>query len=133
MLCSFNERKIAFRQRIRWAKGILLVFVRNAPRLLVNIICGKKYIKRNNKKEKNIWKRVLESIRFRFMSFDTFGHLLPLPFINLCKWVVFSLFFYFFFSYTNGFINYDLFSYNSIGSKILGLFFNKKSKNSRLL
>lgn len=116
--------RYAFRQRIRWAKGILLVFVRNAPRLLVNIICGKKYIKRNNKKDKKIWKRILESIRFRFMSFDTFGHLLPLPFINLCKWVVFSLFFYFFFCYTNGFINYDLFSYNSIGSKILGLFFN---------
>ena len=117
--------RYAFRQRIRWAKGILLVFLRNALLLLRNIIFGKKFIK-NNKTKKNIplHKKILESIRFRFMSFDTLGHLLPLPFINLCKWVVFSLFFYFFYSYTNGFINYDVFSYNSIGSKILDIFFD---------
>lgn len=117
--------RYAFRQRIRWAKGILLVFLRNAPRLLVNIFCGKKFIKnKTSKKDETFFGKIFESIRFRFMSFDTFGHLLPLPFINLCKWVAFSLFFYFFYCYNNGFINYDLFSYNSIGSKVLGFFFN---------
>lgn len=122
--------KYAFRQRIRWAKGLLYVLRKSGPHLFVNIIFGKKYLKNKNNrkksKEKSTFKNIIESLKIRFMSFDTLGHLIPLPFINLCKWVLFSILIYACYSYTNGFINYDIFSYNSIGSKILGYFFDIK-------
>ena len=62
----------------------------------------------NNNKIKNKWS-ILESIRHRFASFDTLVQLTPITFINLCRWLVFSVIIYSFYLYNNGFADINLF------------------------
>ncbi len=105
--------KVALRQRLRWSKGHLQAFAQSGPYLFLNIFCGKRFLKTNwknykHKKKKNrTFKQfmldVVESIRHRFASFDTLSQLTPLPFINLCRWLIFSVLIYAFFLYENGF------------------------------
>ena len=49
-----------------------------------------------------MFKKALESIRHRFASFDTLVQLTPISFINLCRWLVFSVIVYGYYLYTNG-------------------------------
>jgi len=108
--------KVALRQRLRWSKGHLQAFVQSGPYLFINIFLGKKYIKTNWNKKKdknrqdNLLFKIIESIRHRFASFDTLIQLTPLSFINLCKWLVVSVFIYGCFCYTNGIENVNLFN-----------------------
>lgn len=107
--------KIALRQRLRWSKGHLQAFAESGPYLFINIIFGKLFIKTNwNKdkknKEKNIFKKLLESIRHRFASFDTLSQLTPVAFINLVRWVIVSVFVYSCVQYTKGINNVALFN-----------------------
>lgn len=37
--------KIALRQRLRWSKGHLLAFAETGPYLLLNVFCGKHFLK----------------------------------------------------------------------------------------
>ena len=46
---------------------------------------------------------VIESIRHRFASFDTLSQLTPISFINLCRWLLFSVLIYGCYAYSNGF------------------------------
>ena len=106
--------KVALRQRTRWSKGHLLAFVESGPGLFLNIFTGKLFIpKENKKKEKFTWKRfflgIIESIRHRFASFDTFSQLLPTSVINLALWIVFSLIIYSNNVYINGLVDVNLF------------------------
>ena len=106
--------KIALRQRLRWAKGLLQAFVESGPHLFMNIIFGKKYLKVKWKmeysKKKNKWLDLVESIRHRFAAFDTLEQLIPIVFINLCRWLFVSVIFYSCFSYKEGITNMALFS-----------------------
>ncbi len=91
--------KIALRQRLRWSKGHLQAFAESGPYLFMNIFFGKLFIKkswkdRKQKQSGNIFKKVIESIRHRFASFDTLGQLTPISFINLCRWLIFSVLIY---------------------------------------
>ena len=105
--------KIALRQRLRWSKGHLQAFVESGPYLFVNIFFGKKFLKVNWKKSKKHEKKkrafkefmldVIESIRHRFASFDTLSQLTPISFINLCRWLLFSVLIYGCYAYSNGF------------------------------
>lgn len=106
--------KIALRQRLRWAKGLLQAFVESGPHLFMNIIFGKKYLKVKWKmeysKKKNKWLDLVESIRHRFAAFDTLEQLIPIVFINLCRWLFVSVIFYSCFCYKEGITNMALFS-----------------------
>ena len=116
--------KIAFRQRLRWSRGFLQVFVSRGPKLFRNIIFGKLFLKDEYKtKSKNIFVRILESIRFRFASFDTLSQLLPIEFINLVRWLIVSVIVYSCVQYTNGLENVAIFAADNWLAKLLnGLF-----------
>lgn len=123
--------KVALRQRLRWSKGHLQAFVESGPYLFINIFFGKRFLKTNwknennnkKKKEKKTFKTVLmnilESIRHRFASFDTLVQLTPLSFINLCRWLLFSVIIYGFYTYNNGVVDVNLFSGGSFLAKFL--------------
>ena len=113
--------KIALRQRLRWSKGHLQAFAESGPYLFINIFFGKLFIKtkwnKEEKKEKrNIFLRILESIRHRFASFDTLVQLTPIAFINLVRWLIVSVIIYSCYTYING-IN-DVYFFSG-GNKIV--------------
>lgn len=114
--------KIALRQRLRWSKGHLQAFAQTGPYLFLNIFLGTHYLKtkwnKETKEYKNIWERILESIRHRFASFDTLSQLTPIVFINLIRWLIFSVIIYACYTYTNG-LNESIFK----GSVWLAKFF----------
>ena len=115
--------KIALRQRLRWSKGHLQAFVQTGPYLFLNIFLGKHYLKtkwgKEEKEYKNIWARILESIRHRFASFDTLSQLTPIVFINLCRWLLFSVLIYACYTYTNGINNESIFKGSVWLAKVL--------------
>ena len=121
--------KIALRQRLRWSRGHLEAFVESGPYLFINIFCGKRFLKSNwnnykHKKKKNRTSKelmldIVESIRHRFASFDTLVQLTPLVFINLCRWLIFSVIIYGFYTYQNGINNVNLFTGGSYFAKAL--------------
>ena len=125
--------KIALRQRLRWSKGHLQAFAESGPYLFINIFFGKRFLKvnwKNNKKNKKRNKTfkefildVIESIRHRFASFDTLSQLTPISFINLCRWLLFSVLIYGCYTYSNGF-NVNLFQGGSYLAKFLREFTN---------
>jgi len=121
--------KIALRQRLRWSKGHLQAFVESGPYLFINIFCGKRFLKTNWKNYKHTKKKnrtfktimldIVESIRHRFASFDTLVQLTPLSFINLVRWLIFSVIIYAFYTYSYGIDSINLFSGGSYLAKIL--------------
>ncbi len=114
--------KIALRQRLRWSKGHLQAFAESGPYLFLNIFLGKKYLKtkrKDNKKEDKLWKRILESIRHRFASFDTLVQLTPIVFINLCRWLIIMVFIYSCYNYANGINDIALFGGSTWLAKLL--------------
>lgn len=120
--------KVALRQRLRWAKGHLQAFAESGPYLFINIFCGKRFLKTNwnkskqkDKKDKtfkNFMLNILESIRHRFASFDTLSQLTPISFINLCRWLLFSVIIYSCYTYSNGLYDINLFSGNTSLAKL---------------
>ena len=103
--------KIALRQRLRWSKGHLLAFAETGPYLLLNVFCGKHFLKtrwQEDKKEKkkkgfkDICKGFLESVRHRFASYDTLMQLTPFSVINIVRWLLVSVIAYGFYCYAYG-------------------------------
>ena len=115
--------KIAFRQRIRWSKGHLLAFIETSPKLVRNIIFGKKYAK-NKKKSKNILFSIFDSIRYRFASFDILMLSIPFSVINLIRWILVSVILYVSYSYIHGITNYNFFGGSTYLARILRYFFS---------
>ena len=116
--------KIALRQRLRWSKGHLQAFAESGPYLFINIFFGKLFLKTNWKnsekvKSKSIILKIIESIRHRFASFDTLVQLTPISFINLCRWLLFSLLIYGYYTYINGLNGVALFSGGNYFAKFL--------------
>lgn len=123
--------KVALRQRLRWSKGHLLAFVETGPYLFVNIFCGKRFLKANwnkdnEKREDNIFKRFLESVRHRFASFDTLVQLTPISFINLCRWLLVLVLIYSCYTYSNGISNLSFFGGSVWLAKLLRGIFDLK-------
>ena len=115
--------KIALRQRLLWSKGHLQAFAESGPYLFINIFLGKLFIKTKwNKKEdkkRNIFEKIVESIRHRFASFDTLSQLTPISFINLVRWLVIYFIIYACYSYTNGITDINLFNGSTWIAKLL--------------
>lgn len=80
--------KIALRQRLRWSKGHLQAFAESGWGLFRNI-----FVDKNTKREEGESFRsyLLKTIRHRFMSFDTFGQLIPKNIFYLAKWLTLDL------------------------------------------
>ena len=126
--------KVALRQRLRWSKGHLLAFVESGPGLFLNIFFGKLFVKKQFKKEqkkydktfKGIILSIVESIRHRFASYDTFIQLLPTSVVNLSLWFIFGVVIYSCNAYTAGVTNLNFFRGGPILCQILRDIFNIK-------
>ena len=90
--------KVAYNQKLRWSKGLLINFKESGLKLFANIFFGEKFVKvkwtKQQKKKYPWWKKILLSIKQRFMMYDTFMHLLPTNVINIFRWLTVSLFFH---------------------------------------
>ena len=121
--------KIALRQRLRWSKGHLLAFLETGPYLFINIFFGKKFIKTKWNKERDkklpIGKRLLESIRHRFASYDTFMQLCPISVLNIFRWLLISLIIFACYSFGKG-IDIALISKGTYLGKFIRLFANPR-------
>ena len=114
--------KVALRQRLRWSKGHLQAFCESGPYLFLNIFLGKKYIKTKwNKKEEKLstGKKIIESIRHRFASYDTLMQLTPLVVINIFRWLLISVILYACYAYGHGINNINVMSGGSYLAKFL--------------
>lgn len=83
--------KVAYNQKLRWSKGLLINFKESGWKLFVNIFCGRKFVKvKWSKKEKKYpwWKKIFISMKDRFIMYDTFMHLLPTNVINITRWII---------------------------------------------
>jgi len=86
--------KIALRQRLRWSRGHILAFVETGPKLFINIIFGKLFLKNRwngkTKKDKTLKGFIygfVESVRHRFASFDTLMQLTPFNVLYIFIWI----------------------------------------------
>ena len=61
---------IAMRQRIRWAKGHLQAFLETGPQLFSHIFVTHGMANRDEPADAPRWKRFVNNLRLRFMSFD---------------------------------------------------------------
>jgi len=119
--------KIALRQRLRWSRGHLLAFLESGPYLFLNIFFGKTFIKtkwkeKEKKKKKNVKDyllSILESIRHRFASYDTFLQLTPLVVLNITRWLLVSVLIYSCYTYTFGINNLEFFGGSTYLAKII--------------
>lgn len=74
------DMKTAMRQRIRWAKGHLQALAETGPKLLMHIfVTGGMANKDINGKKLDLpfWKKIVNNIRLRFMSFDMLTVVFP--------------------------------------------------------
>jgi cellulose synthase/poly-beta-1,6-N-acetylglucosamine synthase-like glycosyltransferase len=83
--------KVALRQRLRWSKGHLQAFGESGGKLFKHI-----FIDTFTKKESGEawWHYFIRTVRYRFMSFDTFAQLVPRNVIALFKWIVLNVILY---------------------------------------
>lgn len=126
--------KVALRQRLRWSKGHLQAFAESGPYLFANIFLGKRYLKtkwnkdigrkKKNRSFKEFMLDILESIRHRFASFDTLVQLTPIAFINLCRWLLISVFIYSCYTYTYGISDMEFFGGSVWLAKLLRNWFH---------
>lgn len=111
--------RIALRQRIRWSKGHLLAFVETGWPLFKNIFVGNCY--RDKSEKRKITKEsIIEGIRHRLASFDTFAQLIPTGLIRTIFWLFITLILYSCTKYGAGLENMRVFNPNgNIVSKFM--------------
>lgn len=119
--------KVALRQRLRWSKGHLQAFAESGPYLFINIFLGKYYIKtkwhKEEKEYKNLFYKIIESIRHRFASFDTLVQLTPISLINITRWIIVMVLIYSCFMYNNGINNASILGNSTILARTLKTLF----------
>lgn len=85
------DLKIALRQRLRWSKGHLQAFRESGWKLFSHIFVDTHTIREDGEP----WCRyALRSLKYRFMSFDTFAQLVPRNVVALFKWGILNLVLY---------------------------------------
>lgn len=122
-----TDIKIVFRQRLRWSKGHLLAFVETGPKLFANIFLGKLFVKNKQNKKDKISQRIIESIRHRWASFDTFAQLVPVVVLNIFRWLITFVVVYTCFCYTNGLTSEYIYEHGNWIIKLCSLIFGKLS------
>ncbi|MBE6680959.1 MAG: glycosyltransferase [Ruminococcaceae bacterium] len=134
-----TKLKVALRQRLRWSKGHLMAFSETGPYLLKNIIVGPRYkedakdglinpkVRYHCKSKPDTLKgRLIEQIRFRWASFDTFAQLFPKVVVKLFVWLAVSVILHSFVSYAIGIRGVGLFRVNNAFADILIAIFGDK-------
>ena len=117
--------KVAYNQKLRWSKGLLINFGESGLKLFRNIFFGKRFTKiKWYDEEKNYpwYKKILIGLRDRYINYDTFMHLLPTSVINIFRWIMVSLIIKGCYAYANGFTNVNLFSGGFWIAKIINRF-----------
>lgn len=100
--------RVALRQRIRWSKGHLLAFVESGWPLFKNIFVGNCF-RDKSEKRKLTKENIIEGIRHRWASFDTFAQLMPAVIPKVILWLVVGFFIYGCYSYRYGFYDQNVF------------------------
>lgn len=103
--------KIALRQRLRWSKGHLMAFAETGWALFSNIFVGNRY--RDKSQKRPFFRALLEEIRHRWASFDTFAQLFPAVVIRTAFWIIVSLFGFSALWATKGLNNWQVFNPDS--------------------
>ena len=114
--------KVAYNQKLRWSKGLLINFKESGFKLFRNIFFGKKFtkIKWNKEEKKYPWyKKLGISIKDRYINYDTFMHLLPTNVINIFRWLLVTLFIKSCYVYANGIETINFFGGNFLLAKII--------------
>lgn len=123
------DYKVAYNQKLRWSKGLLINFKESGGKLFLNIFFGRKFAKVKWNKEKKEkypwWKKVFIGIKDRFIMYDTFMHLLPMNVINLFRWLVVSLFLRSCYCYSYGMSNVNFFAGSTSLAKLINFFISK--------
>lgn len=86
-----TDLKVALRQRLRWSKGHLIAFRESGWKLFSHIFRDT-YTKR--REEENVGHYLLRTLKYRFMSFDTFAQLVPRNVIALFRWLIVNVILY---------------------------------------
>lgn len=121
--------KIAIRQRVRWAKGHLQAFAESGPYLALNVIFGKLFLRKRwtepSKKQNKVplWKKIVESVRHRFASFDTLMQLTPFSVLHIFRWLLVSLLLFSLSSVTAGLTGARLFAGGTYLARLLRFLF----------
>ncbi len=116
---------VAYNQKLRWSKGLLINFGESGFKLFRNIFFGKKYTRiKWYEEEENYgkFKKFLVGIRDRYINFDTFMHLLPANVINLARWIFVTLFLKSCYAYSHSFTDVNFFGGNFWLAKIINRF-----------
>jgi len=119
--------KVAYNQKLRWSKGLLINFKESGWKLFVNIIFGRKFAKvkwSTEQKKYPLWKKIFIGIKDRFIMYDTFMHLLPTNVINIFRWILFSLICRACFAYSYGLAEVNMLGSGTYLSNFLNFFFN---------
>jgi len=119
--------KVAYNQKLRWSKGLLINYRESGFKLFRNIFFGRRFtkIKWSNEEHHYPWyKRLGIAIKDRYINFDTFWHLLPTSVVNIARFLVVSFFLKACYAYAHGWSNLHVFSGDFILGKIVRHFFN---------
>lgn len=124
--------KVAYNQKLRWSKGLLINFKESGFKLFVNIFLGKKYAKvkwnEDTEEKKPWWKKLFIGIKDRFIMYDTFMQLLPTNVINIFRWILVVLIMRSIYCYSTGVNNVNFFAGGTVLAQVLRHFFNIKIK-----
>lgn len=119
--------KVAYNQKLRWSKGLLINFKESGWKLFINIFLGRKFTKvKWNKQEEKYpwWKKIFIGIKDRFIMYDTFMHLLPTNVINIFRWLLVSLIMRSIYCYSHGMYNVNFFAGSTYLAKFINSFVN---------
>ncbi len=123
--------KVAYNQKLRWSKGLLINFQESGWKLFRNIFFGRKFVKVKWSKEekKHPWyKKIGIALKDRFIMFDTFMHLLPTNVINITRWILVVLILRSLYAYSTNMNSVDFFAGGTYLAQILRHFFNIQIK-----
>ena len=118
---------VAYNQKLRWSKGLLINFRESGFKLFRNIFCGKRFTKIKWYEEEEKYskpKKFLIGIRDRYINFDTFMHLLPSSVIHIFRWIFVTLIIKSCYAYSHPYLNMNVFGGNFWLAKIINRYFN---------
>ena len=116
------KAKVAYNQKLRWSKGLLINFKESGFKLFRNIFFGKKFTKiKWYEEEENYskFKKFFIGLRDRYINFDTFMHLLPGNVIHAFRWIFVTLILKSCYAYSNPYLNVSLFDGNFWLAKVI--------------
>ncbi len=105
--------KVAYNQKLRWSKGLLINFRESGLKLFRNIFFGKRFTKikwGKTEREYPWYKKIGIAIKDRYINFDTFWHLLPTAIIQIFRFLLVSLLLKSCYTYVYGWNNFKFFS-----------------------